>query len=114
IIAVLARFSQDPEVRIRRDKAEITFHISGPLTHIKVENCVEETENCATEIVKVPQKTRTKRETVNIYRYDFMATVVLVDSKAKRLSFSFWLYDGDVLLVSHPTVVKINKSKWEF
>ncbi|KAK2139140.1 hypothetical protein LSH36_2005g00010 [Paralvinella palmiformis] len=39
-----------------------------------------------------------------------MATVALVDSKAKRLSFSFWMYDGDVLLVSHPTVVKINKS----
>ncbi|KAK2138869.1 hypothetical protein LSH36_2293g00003, partial [Paralvinella palmiformis] len=38
-----------------------------------------------------------------------MATVALVDSKAKRLLFSFWMYDGDVLLTSHPTVVKINK-----
>ncbi|KAK2139236.1 hypothetical protein LSH36_1917g00012, partial [Paralvinella palmiformis] len=38
-----------------------------------------------------------------------MATVTLVDSKAKRLLFSFWMYDGDVLLTSHPTVVKINK-----
>jgi len=104
----LARFIQHPEVRIKGDKAEISFHISGPLTHIKVENCVEETKNCVTEIVKVPQKTRITRETVRTV-YNFMTTVALVDSKAKRLLFSFWMYDDDVLLTSRPTVVKINK-----
>ncbi|KAK2140210.1 hypothetical protein LSH36_1437g00009, partial [Paralvinella palmiformis] len=113
IITALARFRQDPDVRIDEDKAEISFHISGPLTHIKVENCVEGTENCVTETVKVPQKTRITRETVRTV-YDFMATVALVDSKAKRLLFSFWMYDGDVLLTSHPTVVKINKGEWKF
>ncbi|KAK2138196.1 hypothetical protein LSH36_3579g00003 [Paralvinella palmiformis] len=56
----------------------------------------------------VPQKTRIKRETVMTV-YDFMATVGLVDSKAKHLLFSFWMYDGDVLLMSQPTLVKINK-----
>ncbi|KAK2138593.1 hypothetical protein LSH36_2762g00000, partial [Paralvinella palmiformis] len=104
----LARFIQHPEVTIKGDKAEIRFHISGPLTHIKVENCVEGTENCVTEIVKVPQKTRITREIVRTV-YDFMTTVALVDSKVKCLLFSFWMYDGDVLLTSHPTVVKINK-----
>ena len=39
----------------------IVFHISGPLTHIEVENCVEETDNYVTEAVMVPQKTRIKR-----------------------------------------------------
>ena len=113
IIAELARFTHDPEVRIKAEKAEISFHISGPLTHIKVENCVQGTENCVTETVMVPQKTRIKRETVMTV-YDFMATVGLVDSKAKHLLFSFWMYDGDVLLMSQPTLVKINKGKWEF
>ena len=76
--------------------------------------CLESgTENCVTETVKVPQKTRITRETVRTV-YDFMATIALVDSKAKRVLFSFWMYDGDVLLTSHPTVVKINKGKWEF
>ncbi|KAK2139239.1 hypothetical protein LSH36_1917g00019, partial [Paralvinella palmiformis] len=92
----------------RSDKTEISFHISGPLTHIKVENCVEGTENCVTETVKVPHEARTKRETVRTV-YDFMTTVALVDSKVKRLLFSFWMYDGDVLLMSHLTVVNINK-----
>ncbi|KAK2140615.1 hypothetical protein LSH36_1290g00042 [Paralvinella palmiformis] len=60
----------------------------------------------------IPQKTRIKRETVRTV-YDFMTTVALVDSKAKRLLFSFWMYDGDVLLTSLPTVVKINKDDYE-
>jgi hypothetical protein len=59
----------------------------------------------------IPQKTRITREIVRTV-YDFMTTVALVDSKAKRLLFSFWMYDGDVLLTSYPTVVKINKGKW--
>ncbi|KAK2138441.1 hypothetical protein LSH36_3042g00000, partial [Paralvinella palmiformis] len=98
IITGLARFIQHPEVTIKGDKAEISFHILGPLTHIKVENCVEGTENCVTETVMIPQKTRIKRETVRTV-YDFMATVGLVDSEAKRLLFSFWMYDDDVLLM---------------
>ena len=103
-------FSEDPEIKIKDDQAEIHFIISGQLTHIKVENCVEDTDNCVTENVTVPNKRRKKRQATRIL-YDFIGTVTLVDPGAKHLMFDFWIYDGDILLTSEPTHLIINKNE---
>ena len=106
-------FSKDPEITIKGDRAEIHFIISGKLTQIKVENCVEDTDNCVTEDVRVPDKRRKRRQTTRIF-YDFVARVTLVDPDAKRLIFYFWIYDGDILLTSEPVDVNINNAKGKY
>ena len=110
IISAPAKFSKEPEIKIRGDRAEIHFIISGQLTHIKVRNCVEDTDNCVTAEVKVPDKTRKRRQTTRVL-YDFIAKVILVDPDAKHLIFSFWIYDGDMLLTHEPVDVYINNDK---
>ncbi|KAK2140671.1 hypothetical protein LSH36_1280g00089 [Paralvinella palmiformis] len=102
----LAKFSGGPYININNDKAIIHFIVSGPLTHINVENCVEGTKVCVRENVTIPQKTRTIRQTSTII-HDFMAEVTLSDPKAKRLLFLFWIYDDDIVLYSEPTKVKV-------
>ena len=92
---------QPPDISLKNNKAEIHFIISGPLTHVKVKNCVDGTEECVTENVLVPQK---------IMKYDFITELALAAPKAKRWLFLFWIYDDDVALNSEPIEIVVTKA----
>ena len=40
--------------------------------------------------------------------FDFIVEVPLADSEATEFVFSFWMYDVDDLLYSHPDIIPVN------
>ena len=102
-LSVKAVFSSDPEIAILEGKAQIHFIISGPLTHIIEENCVQDTSICDTANITVPNNLRI-RQTQNIEIHDFTAEVPLADVEDKQFIFSFWMYDGEDMLYSEAAV----------
>ena len=110
---MLAAFDKNGiDIKIKGAVAEIHFIITGPLTHIRVQNCAEDSSKlCVTEDVKVPpSNNRRNRRQTDVVNYDFMEDVVLSDPEATTFTFSFWLYDDDVLLYEEARVVPVDTS----
>ena len=112
-LSVLAAFDENGiDIKIKGAVAEIHFIITGPLTHIGVQNCAEDPSNlCVTEDVYVPSSNnRRNRRQTDVVNHDFTEDVVLSDPEATKFTFSFWLYDDDVLLYEDARVVPIDTS----
>jgi len=99
----------DPIIVLVKKYARIMFIVSGSATRITVENCAEESAMCAVEDILVPEKKRDPTDSSEILT-DFTGNVELADSAAKTTQFKFWLYDGNELIHSNPTIVNIKKS----
>ena len=103
-------FIDDPKITLLDNSAKIHFLISGSLTHIIEENCVEETNICDRANITIPSKNKhIWLLQQNSVTFDFIVEVPLADSEATAFVFSFWMYDGDDLLHSDPDIVPVNK-----
>ena len=110
---MLAAFDENGiDIKIKGAVAEIHFIITGPLTNIRVQNCAEDSSKlCVTEDVKVPSSNnRRNRRQTDVVNHDFTEDVVLSDPEATKFTFSFWLYDDDVLLYEEARVVPVDTS----
>ena len=64
-----------------------------------------------TEDVKVPpSNNRRNRRQTDVVNHDFTEDVVLSDPEATKFTFSFWLFDDDVLLYEEARVVPVDTS----
>jgi len=92
-----------PVVKIIGNKARIHFLVTGPLTHLKVKNCIYGTTACTTENVQLSRPRRKRAISKDVH--DFKEDLYLVNPNASAWSFSFWMYQGDTLLTPKPHVV---------
>jgi len=63
---------------------------------------------CAKANITVPLSDQVKASQTQL-THDFTVEVPLADVEATNLVFSFWMYDGEDLLQSQPTVIQVDE-----